>query len=177
MKSARCNGFTLIEAMVVLAILALTLTLGVPSFAGVIERQHVSTAMHLLSTDLAMARGSAVMKGSQVVVCPGDAQRGCRDDSDWSGGWIVFNDGDQDRQPNAPGDLLRVEQPLAGSATTLQVASSRPYLRYQADGRSANSNLTVRLCASGLLKGSVIVNNTGRVRTERPAREVDCATG
>jgi len=158
-------GLTLIELMVVIAIIAITLTLGLPSFSGVIERMRVGTTLHLLGTDMAMARNTAVMRHSQVVICPRDAIAGCADSQDWSHGWMVFDDPDENRQPDVPGDILRASEPPAGAL--LFLPASRPFLRYQADGRAANSNLTVYVCRDKRYAGKVVVNNLGRVRTER----------
>lgn len=167
-------GFTLIEAMAVAAILAIGLTLGVPAFSGTLERQRLATSLHLVSADLAMARSSAIMRREQVVVCPGQPGAGCSNDHDWSRGWLVFRDPDGNRQPDAPDDLLRASQAPAGGADQLRLTSTRPWLRYQANGMAAHSNLTVNACARGQLRGKVVVNRLGRVRTERPTRETAC---
>lgn len=173
----KAAGFTLIEAMVVLAIAAITLTFGLPAFSDALQRQRVSTTMHLLSADMAMARGTAVMRRSQVVVCPRGAATDCSGAMDWSRGWLVFIDPDGNRQPDADGDILRVSDAPAGGRGLLYLPSSRPYLRYQVDGRSANSNLSVHVCARGIHVGKVVVNNLGRVRSERPRAGMPCPRG
>jgi type IV fimbrial biogenesis protein FimT len=78
---------------------------------------------------------------------------------------MSFIDSDGNRQPESDADILRASD--APAAKTLFLPSSRPFLRYQADGRAANSNLTVYLCEDTEYAGMVVVNNLGRVRTER----------
>ncbi len=164
-------GFTLIEALIVLAVVAITVTVALPGFAGVIERNRTTTALHLLSADMAMARATAITRRTQTVVCPRAGDR-CAPGSDWTAGWLVFLDPDGDRQPNAAEEILRTtDSPASGR---LFLPSSRPLLRYQIDGRSAGANLTVNVCSQQRLSGKVIVNNLGRVRTERPTRELPC---
>ena len=158
-------GYSLIEAMTVLAILALTLTLGLSNFGGSLRRNRTQASMHLLSADMAMARNTAIMRGVAVVVCPRTTDGGCGGDSDWSRGWIVFADGDGNRLPDPGQALLRSEDAPAAGDGGFRLISSRPLLRYQPDGRSANSNLTVHVCVDGKISGQVIVNNLGRVRT------------
>jgi type IV fimbrial biogenesis protein FimT len=158
-------GFTLIELMTAVAIMAVTLTIGLPTFNSTIQRVRVDTALHLLSTDMAMARNSAVMRHSQIVVCPRDPSGGCADGQDWSRGWMVFGDPDGNHQPDDEHDILRVSEPPSGAL--LFLPASRPLLRYQSDGRAANSNLTVYVCKDARYAGKVVVNNLGRVRTER----------
>lgn len=168
----RSTGYTLIETMMVLAVLAVAIAIGAPSFAGTLARHRVQTAMHLVGTDLAMARSSAIMRRSQVVVCPRTAELQCRSDADWSHGWMVFADANGNRAPDTAADLLRVTDPPSGSA--LALGATRPFIRYQRDGRSAGTNLTVRVCSRDSLKGEVVVNNLGRVRSARPTRPVAC---
>lgn len=167
----RGSGLTLIELLVTLAVLAIGLTMGVPAMHGLIEAQRVRAVMFQLASDMAMARSTAVTRRSQVVLCPGTPEAGCRSDSQWNGGWILFEDDDKDRQPGSAADVLRVVQPLPDG---LMVSSSRNYLRYQRDGRSANSNLSLRICTGGQLRGLLVVNNSGRTRSERPMTPSPC---
>ncbi|MDH5823823.1 GspH/FimT family pseudopilin [Luteimonas sp. RD2P54] len=171
------SGFTLIEAMAVLAIVAITLAIGLPAFGEVLRRQHAATAMHLVGTDLAMARSSAIMGRGAVVVCPRTPALRCRGDRDWGEGWMVFRDPDGDRQPGRPADILRASDGPGAAARGLSLRSSRRHVVYRADGRSLGSNLSVAACTGDRLAGKVIVSNLGRVRTERPARPVPCPGG
>ena len=165
-------GLTLIELLTTLTIAAITLTIGLPAFSGTLERTRVSTAMHQVSADLAMARSTAIMRRAQVVVCPRTADYRCRDDSDWGEGWMVFTDDDGNRQPDATEHILRVTDPATSQALT--ISSSRRFLRYQRDGRSAHSNQTVRVCSGENLAGTVVINNLGRVRSARSDPGVQC---
>jgi type IV fimbrial biogenesis protein FimT len=169
----RIAGFTLIEEMTVLAILAITLSIGLPAFGDALQRNRTQTTMHLLSADMAMARNSAIMRSAPVVVCPRDLGGGCGTGSDWGSGWIVFTDVDGNRVPDLEADILRSEDAPADNSA-LRIVSSRPLLRYQPDGRSANSNLTVHVCADDGILGQVIVNNLGRVRTSYQKAGAPC---
>jgi type IV fimbrial biogenesis protein FimT len=171
----RNRGFSLVEAMIVLAVAALVLLLGVPAFAAAMERNRTALALHLLMADMAMARSTAVVRGQQVVVCPRSVPDRCDTTSDWSGGWLVFLDPDGDRQPGGRSDVLRASDPPTGRGFALR--SSRPFLRYQKDGRSAHSNLTVNVCRHGEVAGQVVVNNHGRARSVRPATSLPCPGG
>lgn len=170
----RSSGFTLVETMIVVAILAVLLAVGLPGFADTLARHRVRTAMHLVSTDLAMARSTAIMRRAHVVACPGTQAAGCNGDADWSHGWIVFADPDGNRRPDAPDDLLRVSDAPTGRGGSLRMGATRNFVRYQRDGRSAGTNLTVRFCTGQALSGEVVVSNLGRVRTVRPARPTAC---
>jgi len=166
-------GFTLVEALCALAVTALTLTVALPTFSSVLERNRTTATLHQLSADMAMARTSAVIQRRQVVVCPKAGDQRCGERMDWSQGWLVFTDADGNRQPDTAADVLRITDAPAG-AGRLHLPSTRQFLRYQVDGRSAHSNLTVHVCSGGLLRGQLVVNNHGRARTSRPKRETPC---
>ena len=170
----RQTGFTLIEALVVAAILAISVGLGLPAMGSLIDRHRLTPSMHLVSADMAMARSTAIMRREAVVVCPGLPDAGCSNDRDWSHGWLVFRDPDGNRQPDDPGDVLRASQAPTGGSGHLRLTSTRHLLRYQPTGLAAHSNLTVNACARGQLQGKVVVNRLGRVRTERPKGDVAC---
>ncbi|MCA0392912.1 MAG: GspH/FimT family pseudopilin [Proteobacteria bacterium] len=169
-------GFTLIEALITLSIAALFITLALPALDDLLQRQRTASALHQLSADFALARTRAIVGRRQVVVCPRTADDRCRDGGDWSQGWLVFVDGDGNRQPDAAKDVLRITS-LPNGNGQLQLSSTRPFLRYQSDGRSAHSNLTVHVCATGQLRGQVVVNNHGRARSSRQGGQVPCPRG
>lgn len=173
-RSRRSSGFTLVEALTVLTIISIGLVLGVPSYNGLMERQRASTAMHLLTAHMASARNTAISYRIPTVVCPSNRAGGCRTDGDWSQGWLMFFDKDGNRQPDLREDILRDENAPIHPSLRIVSSASRSELRYLPDGRSAGSNLTVRLCREGMLLGQVVVNNWGRIRSETAPGSVPC---
>lgn len=168
------RGFSLLEALVVMAISAIVLAIGLPSYRSVIENQRASSTMHLLTAYMASARGTAISYRIPTVVCPSNRAGGCRMDGDWSQGWLMFFDADGNRQPDAREDILRDENAPLHPSLRLVSSSGRPQLRYLPDGRSAGSNISVRLCRGDVLLGQVIVNNVGRVRSEKASGSKPC---
>ncbi|HEY5971262.1 MAG TPA: Tfp pilus assembly protein FimT/FimU [Pseudoxanthomonas sp.] len=168
------SGFSLIEAVTVMAIAAIGLAVGVPSYRGMIERQRTSSAMHLLSAQMASARITAITYRIPTVVCPSDRAGGCRSDGDWSQGWLMFFDKDGNRQPDAREDILRDENAPIHPSLRIVSSEGRLHVRYLPDGRSAGSNVSVRLCRDDRLLGRVIVNNVGRVRSETASNSSPC---
>ena len=169
------RGFTLIELMVAIAILAICATLATPAMGSLLERQRASAAMGALRTQMQLARMAAITHRQPAVLCPSVDGIACDETVDWSGGWMVFLDRDGNRRPDTVGDVLRIEP--APTSRTLRILSTRgrQQVRYMPDGRSAGTNLTISVCSGGGdLLGAVIVNNAGRPRTFRPMAPTPC---
>jgi type IV fimbrial biogenesis protein FimT len=158
-----------------MAITAIGLVIGSPSFQGMNERARVSSAMHLLTAHMASARNTAVTYRIPTVVCPSDRAGGCRTDGDWSQGWLMFFDADGNRQPDSRQDILRDENAPIHPSLRIVSSTGRIQLRYLPDGRSAGSNLSVRLCREDTLLAQVIVNNVGRIRSETSSGSTPCS--
>lgn len=170
-------GFTLVEVVVVLAVAAILAAIAIPSLPGLIERQRVSSAVTSLTTHMALARMAAITHRRPAILCPSTTGTSCDPAGDWSNGWMLFLDNDNNRRPGDTDDLLRVDLEPRSRHLTLPGTRGRPQLRYLPDGRSAGTNLTINICnRKGELLGAVIVNNAGRARTERPKSPTPCPT-
>ena len=64
------RGFTLIELMVTLTVLAIITMIATPSLASALENQKLKQAAIELKTSLQQARSQAVLTSSEHVVCP-----------------------------------------------------------------------------------------------------------
>ena len=62
------RGFTLVELMVTIAILAIIATLAAPSFSNIIQRQQLNSATESLVSLLEEARTEAVLKHRDISV-------------------------------------------------------------------------------------------------------------
>ena len=78
------KGFTLVELMVTIAIAALLLSIGVPSFTAMYEATRSANEIQKINDLFAFARNQAVNYGSTVTVCPYAASPCC---NDWSKGF------------------------------------------------------------------------------------------
>lgn len=89
-------GFTAIELMVTVSILALLMSLAAPSFIPLIESWRVRQATEQLQSTLNFARSEAIKRSGLVAIqkLPNDTN-GCTsasDKTDWDCGWIVCYD-------------------------------------------------------------------------------------
>ena len=164
------RGVTLIELLVAVAVMAVLLGIGVPSFQRLQQSMHATTTFHLVTTSMALARMTAVKHHAPVSICPSRDGRYCRDDTVWDDGWIVYADPGRAKQPESVDAVLhRFDR--VGPGLTLRSTSRRTLVRFQRSGMAHGSNVSVRLCSrsAGTHLGSVIMNNAGRPRTVRNA--------
>ncbi len=85
-------GISLIEVLVVLAIIAILTTLAIPVF----KQDNKALLTSQLTTDLAMARIEAIRRNTAVTLCPSTDQETCTNTTDWQTGWIMFVDDNND---------------------------------------------------------------------------------
>ncbi len=71
----RGRGFTLIEVAIVLAILAIVLGIGVPTFQNLIDKNRLTTALNQVEADLRKAQAMAKASGAnyEVLFIPGQS--------------------------------------------------------------------------------------------------------
>ncbi|HZX76296.1 Tfp pilus assembly protein FimT/FimU [Lysobacter sp.] len=170
------RGFTLVELVTTLTVLSVLLALGVPAFSQLMESARVSGIFHELTGSLASARMVAISQRAPISVCPSQDGRNCRRDLSWDDGWIVFVDTNRSAKPAREEDVLRQLGPVPQDIA-IRATAGRHYLRYQPSGFGYGTNLTLRLCSrrTGYELGAVVVNNAGRVRSERPLKPLKCA--
>lgn len=85
----RNSGFTVIELLVVVSIVAIIGTIGLPSLLSSITSVRMSGEINSLVGALNRARSEAVKRGLTVSVCPGTGSS-CGTGTDWSSGWEVL---------------------------------------------------------------------------------------
>lgn len=93
--TARNKGFTLIELMVTVAIIAILAMLAAPSFRDMIVKNSFSSVGNEFSGSIMRARSEAVNRNSCVTMCMSstsqDESPTCSTaDNNWQVGWVVF---------------------------------------------------------------------------------------
>lgn len=172
------NGFTLLELMVSISILAITLSLGIPGLGEFMQNQNLRSENQRLHIDLLFARSMAVNQGQQVIICAASAGDGCADTPAWEQGWLIFIDSNNDREYQQSEQRLRI----AAAMDSLQARSSiyRRKIRFYPDGSAAGSAAKITICDS---RGrnharALVIANSGRIRQIRQLSEsigLDCA--
>ena len=89
---ARAAGFTMVEMLMTIAIAAILLTIGIPSFRYVTNSNRIAGELNGLLGDLQFARAEAIKEGQTVTVCVSNDGAKCANSTAWQSGWIVFSD-------------------------------------------------------------------------------------
>jgi len=132
----RKNGFTLVELLIAIVVVTLLLAMSVPAMQEFFKNNRLSAQANDILLALQIARTEAVKRGSGSVVCASTDQATCSGDTDWSTGWIVFSDLDQegDLEPGTGNCLatedcvLRVNDALSGKNSVTANTSQIDYL-------------------------------------------------
>ncbi len=147
-NSIKNNGFSLIELLVVVAMLGVLLALAAPGFQDTIESANTNSQAKNIMSMLNLARSEAVKRGRNVAICASLDGLDCSA-GDWSEGWMVFVDNNDDADGDTGsvdvGDtIIRVYDTLgAGSTLTFTL----DLLQYDAQGFStAGATQTFLLC-------------------------------
>ena len=158
----RDAGMTLIEVMMVVAIIGILLATALPSFATVLSNIRASSAANDLSHAMSVARNEAMKRGRRVYLAPIDGAR-------WHGGWAVFVDRNDNRLFDASVDeLILRHDALPESITIVNPANpvrepftdvgspQRTYVLFEGTGYARQRN-------GGFLAGSIeIIDHTNR---------------
>lgn len=173
------RGFTLLDMLIAVIILALVLGIAIPGVTHAVARVRAVSARTALTAALIDAQRNATVLGRQVVVCAGN-DSGCSGGTDWSEGWIVFIDDDYDRQRGPVERVVRRESRLP-RGVGLRGTVGRSRVVYLPNGSNAGSNATFTLCDRRGPQDAerLILANGGRLRRDRAeaAPAVACVAG
>lgn len=90
------NGFTLLELMITISVVAVLVTIGVPGMQQMMRTNVRASSSNELISTINQARSEAVKRNTTVSLCPSTNGTSCTGGTSWSGGWIAFVDDDLD---------------------------------------------------------------------------------
>jgi len=140
--STKQRGFTLIELIVTLAVIAVVAAFGVPSFQSHLKDNRRTTQVNELVGALNLARSEATKGNGTVAFCPSADEANCSG-GDYDTGWIVFINSDGDTPPAVDGPGERILRSHAGTpfeGTSLRAtAGAAAGINFLASGRPAST--------------------------------------
>ncbi|GAC1305450.1 MAG: hypothetical protein NVSMB10_09380 [Steroidobacteraceae bacterium] len=136
-------GFTLIELLVAVVVVAILISVAVPSFQTFVLNDRDSGQINALSSSFNYARSEAVKRNTSagVKVCPSSDALTCNTPvGGWAGGWIVL---DMDPLDTAP--VLQALPGLGGANTVTASGGGASAITFKSSGAVAAS-AKIKIC-------------------------------
>ena len=143
-KSVHQQGFTLIELMITLAVLAVILSLAAPSFVTFINNNRVTGATNDLIASFSLARIEAIKSNATALI---QSKNGS---ADWAGGHRIGIDLNNDGDILDANELLRNVDAPHSSVTMTSASSALSEVSYKPNGGvTAVTTITIDSRPSG----------------------------
>lgn len=161
------SGFTLVEVLVALAIVAILVAMAAPGLARQRAEGAIRAAAERTMAALQLARRLALARGQSVTVCPSSDGLACS----FSGRqWLMFGNrpgGSESRREAGEELLLQWALP-----PRIDVTGTRGYAAFQPrPGAAATVTFEFHHPAAPAARFGVVVSQTGRPRLTRAAPE------
>ncbi len=172
-------GFTLLESLVVVAIIGALAAYGIPSFMQSLNRASVTSQTSAFASAIRVARSEAIRRGRMVTLCrssnPEAATPACAvgagGTTGWASGWVIFEDSAVTRGLIEPGEtIISVQAPFTGSGGFVDLSNGTSFLSFSPSGMPFGViNRTFNVIPGGSegatskLAQQLVLSATGRV--------------
>jgi type IV fimbrial biogenesis protein FimT len=174
-RRMNCTGFSVIELLVVLALLVLIPALVSPALSSVVNSSRLYSGAEAIFNSLLLARSEAVRRNDKVVVCKSANGVACAITGDWNQGWIVFHDANNNGNVDAGEAIVYREAALS---ERIHLSGNGPVSNYVSYGPHGKTTLvsgafqagTITACIASKGKTDarqVVINISGRPRQAR----------
>lgn len=154
------RGFTAVELMVTIAIVAILLAIAVPSFEGAALSSKLSANANSLVADAHLTRSEAIKRNAVVTLCASANGTSCNG-TGWEDGWIILSGT----------TVLKVQE---AASSGMRLNGSALSLNFQPTGESA-TQATITVCRKvpvGEKERVVSISATGRTSVAKTSAGV-----
>jgi type IV fimbrial biogenesis protein FimT len=152
-RARASSGFTLIECMVVVAMVAVVASIAAPSFRSFIGTMNSKSAAFDLISDLTVARSEAIKRNQTTTLAPVAG--------DWAKGWQVLDAGN-----NVLRERAALTSALSVSGAAVAGVAFTPNGRMADDTADGNLKWSISSTISGVTPRCVVVTPTGTARSK-----------
>jgi type IV fimbrial biogenesis protein FimT len=165
MSRRQVAGFTLLELMVTISIMAILLAVALPSFQGSLRSNRLATTSNELLASLSLARSEGIRSTRGGGVCASANGTSCG--ADWNQGWMVWTEKDGDGVYDNDETVVRDSQ----GKPQLQLTGSAATVAFDGRGRSTGGAATIGVVPEGVTTPvrCVEINITGQARVKQVA--------
>jgi type IV fimbrial biogenesis protein FimT len=154
-------GFTFIELVMTVAVMAVVITIGLPSFQSVIVSTRLSTYTNDMVGALNLARSEAVKRNKNVAIAS--------DAAGWQNGWTVFVDEDGNGSLDYNEEVIRKYDTVGQNISLKIPANLGSSITYQPSGRTTTTNSFYFCSPAKQADFRRVVIFPSRIRTETSA--------
>lgn len=161
----RIAGFTLVELMITIAVLAVILAIATPSFTTVINNNRLTAQTNDLVAALQMARSEALKRNSSVAVCRSVTGTSCAGAVGVWEQWIIAD---------SDGEMMRHGQ----ARSPVQLSADEPTVSFRGNGMAQDAaEIVVCLPTNRPAENvrRIAVSAAGRVAVVSENGEGECA--
>jgi type IV fimbrial biogenesis protein FimT len=154
------------ELIITLAIALILFSMVIPSYRTLTVRNLQASELHSMVHHFHLARSLSISKETHHVLCPSNGGERCTNTTNWSHGYILYEDANQNRSRDQNEPLQAAHQPMHDRRIEIESTEHRRYVVYRGDGRPSGHDLTLTICDTDnrIPPKAVIVNNLGRLR-------------
>jgi type IV fimbrial biogenesis protein FimT len=160
------GGYSLYELIITIGLVALVMSLGVPSFGRMLADHRLRVEVDALFHAVHLARKESVVRRRAVTLCPSRDGQNCEPGFDWSDGWIMFVNLDRDA-PAVRDSGEPLLQRFSGTLHNQVVANRRSFSFRTTTLRATNGTFIFCDKARRAAARALVVSYTGRPRVSR----------
>lgn len=168
-------GVTLIELLLVLAIVAVLGTLAVPSISSMLASNLLISTTNTFVNSLVLARSEAIKRNARAAVCKSLNGRQCDFGGGWENGWLVFHDANNNGRVDDGEFVILRQGPLGGN---LKISGNQTVANFVSFAPTGGTELlsgafqagTITICSispNANVGYQVVINAIGRARSAR----------
>lgn len=170
--ATQSGGFTVIELLVILAVIAVVMTVGMPAMASIRDSSQLNSTANDFLSSLYLARSEAIKRNSRGTMCKSADGEACTSAGAWEQGWIVFHDVNNNAIRDADEALIQRTAALPEDWHMSGNLNVSRYISYSPTGKThlisgAFQAGTITLCreSTGATNArQIIINAAGRAR-------------
>lgn len=154
-------GFTIMELLLAIAVVAILTTIALPSFRQFIQNNRLASDANEMVAAFQFARSESLKRGLPVQVCSSADSATCG--GNWTQGWIAMAD------PGGTAEVLRVWSSPGDDYT---FAPDSGTVGFEPSGFSAGAAQQFDMQLTGCTTNSarrILIERTGRVASQRVA--------